>query len=125
MLASARSHLDAGSGELRVRRRRQRFVGRHPRSPKRLARQVESAGRRVLVDVAQDVGELERAAEMVGKGDAGVVRQAENAHRKPANGGRYPIAIEVQRRPVRSADIPFGVHRHAVDDGVEILLGQL
>ena len=33
----------------------------------RLARQIEPADRRVLVDVAQDVGELQRAAEMIGE----------------------------------------------------------
>ena len=34
----------------------------------------------------------------------------------------HPVAIEVQRRPVRRADVLLGVHRHAVDDGVEVLL---
>ena len=125
MFASALGHREAGCCELRVRGGRQRFVGRHARSRERLARQVEPAGACVLVDVAQDVGELERAAEMVGQRFAGFLRQAENAHRKPADGGGHPIAIEVQRRPVRRPNVLFGVHRHAVDDGVEVLLAQI
>ena len=59
---------------------------------------------------------------MVGQRVAGFGREAEDAHRKPADGARHPVAIEVERRPVGGADVLSGVHRHAVDDGVEILL---
>src|ERR1700722_18953876 len=125
MLLSARRHLDTGAGSLRTGGGCQRLVGLHSGSGQRFARQIEPAEARVLVDITQDVGELERAAKMMGKLDAAFVGQAENAHRKPPDDGRHAIAIEVQRRPVRSADVLLGVHRHAVDYGVEIFMLQM
>ena len=41
-----------------------------PAAAQRLARQIEPADAGVLVDVAQDVGELQRAAEMMRQRDA-------------------------------------------------------
>ena len=41
-----------------------------PAALQRLARQIEPPERRILVEVAQDVGELQRAAEMMGERDA-------------------------------------------------------
>src|SRR5208282_205056 len=51
-------------------------------------------------------------------------RETEDAHGEASNSTRDPVAIKVERRPVGGADVLSGVHRHAVDDGVEILLLQ-
>ena len=125
MLMSEGGDFNAGAGKLRVGGGRQRLVGLHSGSGQRLARQIEPADARVLVDITQDVSELERAAEMMSKRHAGFVRQAENAHREPADSGRDPIAVKVERRPVRSADVLLGVHRHAINHGVEICMAQM
>ena len=55
---------------------------------------------------------------------AGLVVEAEDAHRQPADRARHPVAIEIEGRPVGGADVGGRVHRHAVDDGVEILAPQ-
>ena len=89
------------------------------------ARQIEPADLGVLVDVAQDVGELQRAAEMVRERNAVVLRHAEHAHRQPSHRARHPVAVEVELCPVGRADVLGGVHVHAVDHGEEVLLAQL
>ena len=62
--------------------------------------------------------------EMMGERLAGFRSEAENAHRQPPDRARDPVAIEIQRRPIGGADVARGVHRHAVDDGVEVLMPQ-
>ena len=59
----------------------------------------------VLVDVAQDVGELQRAAEMMRERDAVLLVHAEHADRQPPDRARDAIAIKIERRPVRRADV--------------------
>src|SRR5262249_19723962 len=49
---------------------------------------------------------------------------AENPHRKPADRGSDPIAIEFKRSPILSKHVTPNIHFHAVDDGEEILLPQ-
>ena len=92
-----------------------------PASLQRLARQIEPPDRRVLVEVAQDVGQLQRAAEMMGERDAGLLLHAEDAHRQPPDRARDAVAIEIELRPVGRADVGDDVHFHAVDDGLEVL----
>ena len=87
----------------------------------RLARQIEPAERGILVEIAQDIGELQRAAEMMRERQAGLARHAEDPHRKPADRAGDAVAIEVERRAIGRADIGDDVHLHAVDDGEEIL----
>ena len=64
---------------------------------------------------------MQRAAEMMGEQDAVLLRQAEHAHRQPPDGAGDAVAIEIERRHVRRADVLRHVHLHAVDDGEEIL----
>ena len=85
------------------------------------ARQIEPAEAGVLVDVAQDVGQLQRAAEMMREQDAVVLGQAEHPHRQPPDGAGDAVAIEIERCQVGRADVLRHVHLHAVDDGEEIL----
>ena len=108
---------------------RQRAVGDHLRRivagdagmQQAFARQIEPAEAGVLVDVAQDVGQLQRAAEMMGEQDAVLLGQAEHPHRQPPDGAGDAVAIEIERRHVRRADVLRHVHLHAVDDGEKIL----
>ncbi len=86
-----------------------------------LARQIEPAEPGVLVDVAQDVGQLQRPPEMMGEQDTVVGRQPEHTHRQPSDRTRHPVTIEIQRRHVGRADLLGHVHFHAIDDGEEIL----
>ena len=53
--------------EARMRQHGGRLGAEDAGGLQRLARQIEPPDRRVLVDVAQDVGELQRAAEMIGE----------------------------------------------------------
>ena len=85
------------------------------------ARQIEPAEAGVFVDVAQDVGQLQRAAEMMRERDAVVLGEAEHPHRQPPDRAGDAVAIEIERRQVRRADVLRHVHLHAVDDGQEIL----
>ena len=92
-----------------------------PASRNASARQIEPPERRVLVEVAQDVGELQRAPQMMSQRNAVLFLHAEDADRQPPDRAGDPIAIAVERRVVGCADIVDYVHLHAVDDGVEIL----
>ena len=123
MLGGARRDLAAGGFEVRLGEDRggRASVDLDAGGGKRLARQIEPADLGVLVEVAQDVGELQRAAEMMREPVAGVGLDAEDAHREAADGARHAIAIKIERRPVGRVEIGFEVHRHAVDDGLEIL----
>lgn len=86
-----------------------------------LHRQVEAPALRILVDVAQDVGELERPALVPREADSVRLRHAEDAHREPSDGARDPVAIEVELGFRRGDDVLLRVHRHAVDHGLEVL----
>ena len=100
--------------------RRGRIV-RHGRFIQPFARQIEPPAFGVLLQIAQDVGELQRAAERVGH-TVGVRRGvAEGPHGEPSHGGGDPVAIQIERGEIRRDDHGFGVHLHAVDDRQEIL----
>ena len=92
-----------------------------PAAVKILPRQIEPADIRVLVDIAQDIGQLQRASEMMRQLDPGVVRHAEDPHRQTADRARDPVAIQIERCEVGRADVGHDIHFHAVDDGEEIL----
>ncbi len=88
------------------------------------ARQVEPADAGVLVEVAQDVGQLQGAAQVVGQLQPRRRRHAEHPHRQTAHRARHPVAIEVELAQVRRADVLVDVHLHAVDHGQEVGLVQ-
>ena len=89
-----------------------------------LARQIEPAALRILVEVAQDIGQLQGAAERIGD----FVRRrpgiAEDMNRQMADRTRDPGAIEVERRQVGGTNVLRRVHLHTVDNGVEVLASQ-
>ena len=73
--------------------------------------------RGVLIEIAQDIGQLQRAAEMMRKRKPVFALHAENAHRKPPDRAGDAVAIKIERRVVRRADVGDDIHFHAVDDG--------
>ena len=85
------------------------------------ARQIQPAEAGVFVDVAQDIGQLQRAAEMMGEQDAVFLGQAEHPHRQAPDGAGDAVAIEIERRKIRRTNVLWHVHLHAVDDGEKIL----
>ena len=72
MLERAPASGAAGTVDARIGDRRVRIGRGDARLPQQLARQIEAADLGVLVEIAQDVGELQRAAEMVRQLDAGL-----------------------------------------------------
>ncbi len=96
-------------------------VADDPGRPQLLARQIEPPQRRVLVEIAQDIGQLQRAAEMMGERKAGLALHAEHPHRQPADRAGDPVAVKIERGAVGGADIGDHVHLHAGDHGEEIL----
>ena len=89
-----------------------------------LARQVESADRGILVEVAQDVGELQCTPEVVRQLAAGRLVHAEDTGREAADGDGDAVAIEAERRGIGRANVRGDVHFHAVDHVEEIRLFQ-
>ena len=85
------------------------------------ARQIQPAEARVFIDVAQDIGQLQRAAEVMGEQDAVILGQAEHPDRQTPDGAGNAIAIQIERRHIRRTNVLWHVHLHAVDDREKIL----
>ena len=82
-----------------------------------LLRQINAAAiAPVFADVAQDIGQLQRATEMVRELDAVVLGQAEHPHRQTPDGARDAIAIKIEGCKIRRTNVLWHVHLHAVDD---------
>ena len=77
----------------------------------------------IFADIANDIGELERDAELAGISTGRRIFVAEYFRGKEADDAGNPVAIALERREVLIA-ILLEVHRHAVDDGVEMLSRQ-
>ncbi len=85
---------------------------------------IEPAHLGVLIEVAQDIGHLQGAAEMMREHPALLVLDPEDLDRKPPDRRGDPVAIEIERLPIGGVDVATDVHLHAGDDGEEILLLQ-
>ena len=85
-----------------------------------VARQIDPPDPGILVDIAGDVGELQRPSEMMGDGLAVRARLAEDRDAEAADGRGDAVAIEIEGGAVRGDDRAFGIHLHAVDDGQEV-----
>jgi len=75
----------------------------------------------IFIDIAQDIGQLQRASQMMGEQDAVVPRQAEHPHRQASDRAGDAVAIQIQHCQIRRPDVLRHVHLHAIDDGQEIL----
>ena len=118
-------------GEVAADRRQRRMAQHHARLGvadavpfEDLARQIEPAALRVLVEVAQDVGQLQGAAERIGDGVRVRALIAEDVHRQMADRAGDPRAIEVERRQIGGANVFGRVHLHPVDHREEVLAAQ-
>jgi hypothetical protein len=80
MLSRSFRNLGAGTPNLRVFHGRHGIIEWHLCRRERLSRKIEPADRRILVDIAQDVGELKGASQMVGQSFTGLVVKAEDPH---------------------------------------------
>ena len=98
-----------------------RLVGLNARISQRFARKVETADGGVFVEIAQNVRQLQRAAEVEGEREAGLFIHAEDLDREAANGAGHMIAIKIKGGEIGGADVLGDVHLHAVDHGEEIL----
>src|SRR5258707_9706316 len=64
-----------------------------------LLRQIKASDLRILVKVTQNIGELQRAPQMMGKLPARLCLKAEDFHRQPTDRARHPITIQVEGGP--------------------------
>ena len=124
MLARALDDARTDPPERRARQHRRRIARRDTGIAQRLGRQIEASEGRVFVEVAQDVGELQRPSQVVRERNAVLFLHSEHPDRQPPDRARDPVAVEIERRLVGRADIPEHVHLHSVDDGMKILAPQ-
>ena len=89
-----------------------------------LARQIEPADRRVLIEIAQNIGELQSAAKMMREALTFRLGHPKSARGKAADRARHPVAIKIERHESRRPDIGLDIHLHAVDHGAKILAPQ-
>src|SRR4029077_4696907 len=68
-----------GPAQRRIGHDLARLVPVNASLPQTLARQNEAGGRRILIEIAQDIGELERPAKMMREAAAFRLRHAKNA----------------------------------------------
>src|SRR5439155_21098707 len=79
-----------------------------------LERQIDATSTQIVLDVAHDVGELERDAEIQRVIAGGIARAAEDLDANQTDRGGYAPAILEQIRE-RLVSVPVEIHRHAVD----------
>src|SRR3984893_14739681 len=86
--------------------------------------QVEPAEGCVLVEIAQNVGELERAAKMMREALTFPLRHSESPRGKASDRARHAIAIKIERGQIGRPYIGIDIHLHAIDHGTKILAPQ-
>jgi len=75
----------------------------------------------VLDEVAEYVGELQRAAEFRCNTLARPRLLAEDPHRKPPDGNGHAVAVQIELVQARCTNVGLRVHFHAVDNREEIV----
>ena len=88
------------------------------------ARQIQPTHRRILIDIAQDVGELQRPAQMMRQLESGPFVHPKHFDGKTSHRTGHPVAIEIESGKVRRDNVFRHVHVHAVQHGKEILKPQ-
>jgi hypothetical protein len=89
---------------------------------KQFSRNVESADRRVFVQIPQDIRQLQCVTETLSKLSAPVFLHSEDAGGETTDRTSHPIAIDAEHCEVGSADISGHIHVHAVDHRKEVRL---
>jgi len=86
---------------------------------KHFAGQVETMSPGIFGEGAKDVGELQRAAELCCNALPGWCPLPENTHREPTDGHCHALAIEIELREARRANVAR-IHFHTVGNGQKI-----
>jgi hypothetical protein len=92
--------------------------------PQRFSRKVEAPEFRIFVEVAQDVGQLQGASQLICKRAAQVLRQAKHFDRKAPYSACYAVAVKLERGVIRRPDVGDNVHFHAVNHGQKVFASQ-
>ena len=124
MLLCSGDHWSAGQAQRRIG---ENLLWRRRADARRaeiFAGQVEPAEGRVLVEIAQNIGELESAAKMMREALSFRLRHPEGPRRKAPDRARHAIAIKIERGQVGCPYIALDIHLHAIEHGVEILAPQ-
>ena len=95
-----------------------------PGLEQKFARQVKPTDGGVLVQVAQDIGELQGAAQMMGELETRSLFHTEDLDGKPADSAGHAVAIKIEGGEIGGDDVGGDIHIHSVDDGQEILQPQ-
>ena len=133
MFARLFGHGRAGARQRRIGQDRGRVGGADSGLAQGFAGKIETADSGVLVEVAQDIGQLQGAAEMMRERHAGIARNAENAHRQAADGAGDPVAIKVEHATIAargsgspaSISMPSMIAQKVILAQIEILDGCL
>ena len=80
-------------------------------------RQIEPSATSVLIEIAQDIGQLQRSTERFGNRMGSIALITENMDREMADGARDTRTVEVERRKIGGASRFARIHLHPVDDG--------
>src|SRR5262245_42759800 len=124
MLARTLGYAVAHGAEPRAAQGGHRIAGADAGLGEPFARQIEAANVGILVEIAQDIGELQRASEMMGELDTVLAVETEHSYRQSSDSACHPVAIEVECGKSGRADVLDRVHLHAVDDRQRSPLGQ-
>src|SRR3984893_1629565 len=83
-------------------------------------RQIEASATGVLIEIAQDIGQLQRSTERFGERMGSIALITENMDREMTDGARDTRTVEVERRKIGCASRFARIHIHPVDDGEKI-----
>src|SRR5438045_8344385 len=86
-----------------------------PVSVENLVRQIQASATGVLIEIAQDIGQLQRSAERFGHCMGSIALITENMYREMADGARDTRTIEVERSKIGGTDRFARIHLHPVD----------
>src|SRR5215469_4243113 len=89
------------------------------------AGQIESAAAGILVEIAQNIGQLQSPAERLSDSMGSITRIAKDVNREMANCAGNPRAVKVKHCEIRSANGLSCVHLHAIYNGHEIIPAQM
>src|SRR5882724_1435448 len=88
-------------------------------------RQIEPSATGVLIEIAEDIGQLQGSTERFSDGMGSIALITEDMDREMADGAGDTRTIEVERRKIGGANCVARIHFHPVDYGVEIAAAEL
>jgi len=118
-------NLAAHRRQRRMAQDRRRVGSAYPVPVEHLTGQIESPAAGVLVEIAQNVGQLQSPPKRLCNRVGGIARIAKDVDREMTDRACNPRAVKVERREIGSADICARVHLHPVNDRHEISPAQV